>query len=664
MFHILISGIFLFCHSILPLTYTDEFNEEAETKFSCLRVSDVSIPDGSNRLMSFTSAAGVVTCTPILAPYSENFDGSSWGGVLYGSNSGTVDACWSRNLSVDFQWGAIASLSGLGWGPSSDHTPGSGGKFIATIPVASTTNNQPYAATITSPQISLASLSTPEMSFWYHMQNTNVDSLVVHVFDGNTWNRVHSIVGYQQTSQTAPWQEAIVNLSAFSFDTIEVRFVGYGTSLFGYLPAISVDDFSIYQGTYCPEPSNVFFSSINPSGFTLNWSSLGTVTVELTETGQSQGSGRFYYNAVSPLAISGLLSNTSYDVYLRDSCSALTQSQWVDTSQVTASCPAIGAAFTHNNIWFNVGFNSGATTNADSIYWDFGDGVNSSIGNPSHLYAASGSYIVTMEAFSDCGDIAVVFDTIQVCDTLTADFNITRIADSVKFDASISGNAIGYIWSIDGTDTIGGSITFRFTSSGTKTVTLTAYNECGDSATVSKTVYVCPAPKANWTYSIISTTSSGMTVQFDGSSSQNAVTYNWDFGDGSSGTGVNPLHSYAVPGLSYVVKLTVKDTCNSEDDLTGSLSSMGVVDIDASNSIKIYPNPADEYFTVRWNLQELDVNELVLVTATGKFVKQITANSYELGELKLKVDQYPAGTYFIKVLGTKGEVKVIKIFIQ
>ena len=54
----------------------------------------------------------------------------------------------------------------------------------------------------------------------------------------------------------------------------------------------------------------------------------------------------------------------------------------------------------------------------------------------------------------------------------------------------------------------------------------------------------------------------GLTVTVDGSSSEDpdgdVLSYAWDFGDGTGGTGVTAAHTYAASG-SYVVRLTVSD---------------------------------------------------------------------------------------------------------
>ncbi len=58
----------------------------------------------------------------------------------------------------------------------------------------------------------------------------------------------------------------------------------------------------------------------------------------------------------------------------------------------------------------------------------------------------------------------------------------------------------------------------------------------------------------------------GESVTFDGSGSTGQInSYNWDFGDGSSGTGSTPSHSYSMAG-TYIVTLTVSDNVNSDTD--------------------------------------------------------------------------------------------------
>lgn len=70
----------------------------------------------------------------------------------------------------------------------------------------------------------------------------------------------------------------------------------------------------------------------------------------------------------------------------------------------------------------------------------------------------------------------------------------------------------------------------------------------------------------------------GQAIQFDGSGSRDsdgdALEYVWDFGDGSSATGVSVSHAYAAAG-TYSVRLTVTDSQHnqSSDELTVTVSA-------------------------------------------------------------------------------------------
>jgi PKD repeat protein len=66
----------------------------------------------------------------------------------------------------------------------------------------------------------------------------------------------------------------------------------------------------------------------------------------------------------------------------------------------------------------------------------------------------------------------------------------------------------------------------------------------------------------------------GQKVKFDGSKSTDledkGLTYVWDFGDGKTGNGATPAHTYA-NARTYTVKLTVKDSDGGEDVTTTTL---------------------------------------------------------------------------------------------
>jgi len=50
---------------------------------------------------------------------------------------------------------------------------------------------------------------------------------------------------------------------------------------------------------------------------------------------------------------------------------------------------------------------------------------------------------------------------------------------------------------------------------------------------------------------------SPLLVQFAANSGPDIASWSWDFGDGTFGSGMNPVHTYTAPG-TYTVKLTVR----------------------------------------------------------------------------------------------------------
>lgn len=143
----------------------------------------------------------------------------------------------------------------------------------------------------------------------------------------------------------------------------------------------------------------------------------------------------------------------------------------------------------------------------------------------------------------------------------------------VDFDASSShdpdGIIVKYEWSFgDGSSGSGGSTSHTYTTSGTYTIELKVTDHKGKAATKSETITVLPpydvdtgAPMASFTASPTSGTAP-LGVVFDASGSSDPdghiTSYNWDFGDGSTGTGVITSHTYSSTG-AYTVKLTVTD---------------------------------------------------------------------------------------------------------
>ena len=167
----------------------------------------------------------------------------------------------------------------------------------------------------------------------------------------------------------------------------------------------------------------------------------------------------------------------------------------------------------------------------------------------------------------------------------TASFTVTpasplEIVDNVFFNASGSTAASGrtivsYAWSFsDGATGSGVTLTRTFSSGGDVEVTLTVTDDLGNVGIKSATVTVrfFTLPVASFIISPSSDVAVRHPVFVDASeSSGTIVSYDWNFGDGTTGSGVRTSHEYEDPG-TYVILLTVTDVFGSTDTETGSVT--------------------------------------------------------------------------------------------
>jgi PKD repeat protein len=150
--------------------------------------------------------------------------------------------------------------------------------------------------------------------------------------------------------------------------------------------------------------------------------------------------------------------------------------------------------------------------------------------------------------------------------------------EDVLFDGSQStsttGTIVSWKWNFgDGRTGSGMSVSHSFSSSGTFVVTLTVTDSSGASDSTSQSVLVGQGanPLASFVVSPGSP-SVNQKVNFNASAStanpgRVIRSYNWDFGDGKTGTGVTTSHSYTTAG-TYTVVLVVTDDAGHKGTTT------------------------------------------------------------------------------------------------
>ena len=232
------------------------------------------------------------------------------------------------------------------------------------------------------------------------------------------------------------------------------------------------------------------------------------------------------------------------------------------------------AAFTSSTSNLKASFDGTGSSDPDgtvaSYSWDFGD--SSALGTTatvSHTYAQGGTYTVTLTVTDDQGATNAVQHVVTVSPPVNqppvAAFTSSTSNLKASFDGTGSsdpdGTVASYSWDFGDSSALGTTATVSHTYSqgGTYTVTLTVTDDQGATNLVKHSVTVAAnqPPTASFTH-----TCTAGNCTFDGSGSSDpdgtVKTYAWTFGDGTSGTGVSPTHSFIASG-TYQVTLTVTD---------------------------------------------------------------------------------------------------------
>lgn len=206
---------------------------------------------------------------------------------------------------------------------------------------------------------------------------------------------------------------------------------------------------------------------------------------------------------------------------------------------------------------------SNLSVNAYDFHWDFGDGNESTISQPSNTFTNETIYDqefnITLTAISDFGCESKLSKTVEVHPVPNADFTVNPAFLKYPQTTALINNNTGGDWIFDwnfGDGTVLSNIkspgSHNFPGPGTYTLQLRASSsQCWD--TISHTLVIRSA-EIIADYDSSYTGCAPLEAQFF-NKSQNANWYSWDFGDGETSSATNPSHTYAEAG-TYVVELT------------------------------------------------------------------------------------------------------------
>jgi gliding motility-associated-like protein len=223
---------------------------------------------------------------------------------------------------------------------------------------------------------------------------------------------------------------------------------------------------------------------------------------------------------------------------------------------VSNNCNGETISFTNNS--------SGAI----SYTWKFGDGNTSNNVSPSHSYNSPGTYPVTLIAENADGCVDSMQQLVTIYPKPDADFSFVSVCPNVPLQftnlSTVAGGSFTSEWNFgDGNTGNAHSPTNTYIFEGTYNVRLIVTSNFSCRDTSIKQVLVFPVPVADFN---VQNVCFGMPSVFNNTSfiASGGITYNWDFGDGTTSGNADPVKIYNAPGNYNVTLLaTSNNGCTS-----------------------------------------------------------------------------------------------------
>lgn len=259
---------------------------------------------------------------------------------------------------------------------------------------------------------------------------------------------------------------------------------------------------------------------------------------------------------------------------------------------VVGALPAVNFSLPATSCINNPIVFTNSTTGASIFAWSFGDGGTDVLENPSHIYTATGTYIVELIATSIIGCKDSIEQTIQLTAPPIANFSTTPDSGcaplSVSFVNGSSGDFISFIWDLGNGTTVTDTtpvaqVYQQVLYDTTYYISLTVTNQCA-SVGYFDSVVVNPIPVVDFGTNL-NEGCSPFTPLFNNISTGNSDVYTWNFGDGGPTSNlVNPNNHTFFTGDSdttFIVILIGVNECGSDT---------------MSHPIVVHPNTVTAFF--------------------------------------------------------------------
>lgn len=225
-----------------------------------------------------------------------------------------------------------------------------------------------------------------------------------------------------------------------------------------------------------------------------------------------------------------------------------------------------------------VSFDNASGSGTGTWSWDFGDGTTSDEFEPSHVYDAAGTYTVSLSAdFGGGCTGSVTYPALIEVDpaptvtfTSTDPSSVCELPFSVTFTPVITGSYTSIVWTFEDSGFVATSNdfapTYTWNQQGSYDVSVTVTNASGCSDTYLLSDYVTIG---SLVVTPVATPEFGcfpLHVNFSALAGEPLVSYQWDFGDGTSSAMASPSHLY--PGVGCYTISLIASSINGCTDTT------------------------------------------------------------------------------------------------
>jgi len=207
-----------------------------------------------------------------------------------------------------------------------------------------------------------------------------------------------------------------------------------------------------------------------------------------------------------------------------------------------------------------------------SYLWDIGGLATSTDVSPGYTFADLGSYKIDLTVKGDFGCTATASQTVNVGTSafaIVADRTLICVNEEINFSVDQGAYLNPWVWDFGNGITPAPSLdqTVKYKDPGTYVVKLTAAaGSCNVLLTKKIDVEAMPVPSFSFEAEC------NRVISFKNTSTD-AVSWLWDFGDGTTSTEKDPKHTYSAEG-DYFIKLKAKNAAQCE--VTGDLQAIHV----------------------------------------------------------------------------------------